>query len=207
MLSDSAIVKKIERQPKQTAGYKQLVRELGLHGEERKALSERLGKLVSSGQLIQSDSDRYAIPQAAGNKNLISGKLSLHRDGFGFVIPNLSSATRSLTARLSGDIFIPPHATGSSMHGDQVLVEITSIRADGRAEGRIVRPLHRAHATVVGNFHYGSRHSYVKALDAKIAHEIVIPRGRDYPEESPSVGGRPSPARAQDRDSGRGSAE
>jgi len=184
MLSDSAIVKKIERQPKQTAGYKQLVRELGLHGEERKALSDRLRKLVSSGQLIQSDSDRYAIPQAAGGKNLISGKLSLHRDGFGFVIPNLSSASRSLTARLSGDIFIPPHATGSSMHGDQVLVEITSIRADGRAEGRIVRPLNRAHATVVGSFHYGSRHNYVKPLDSKITHEIVIPKGMEYPEES-----------------------
>src|SRR5215469_2316545 len=204
MLSDSAIVKKIERQPKQTAGYKQLVRELGLHGEERKALSDRLRKLVSSGQLIQSDSDRYAIPQAAGNKNLISGKLSLHRDGFGFVIPNLSSATRSLTARLSGDIFIPPHATGSSMHGDQVLVEITSIRADGRAEGRIVRPLHRAHATVVGNFHYGSRHNYVKPLDSKITQEIVIPRGMEYPEESSSVVGHSSPARPQDPEDSRG---
>ena len=204
MLSDSAIVKKIERQPKQTAGYKQLVRELGLHGEERKALSDRLRKLVASGQLIQSDSDRYAIPQAADGKNLISGKLSLHRDGFGFVIPNLSSASRSLTTRLSGDIFIPPHATGSSMHGDQVLVEITTIRADGRAEGRIVRPLNRAHLTVVGNFHYGSRHNYVKPLDSKITHEIVIPRGMEYPEESSSVVGRPSPARPQARDDSRG---
>src|SRR5215469_16381786 len=198
MLSDSAIVKKIERQPKQTAGYKQLVRELGLHGEERKALSDRLRKLVSSGQLIQSDSDRYAIPQAASGKNLISGKLSLHRDGFGFVTPN-SSASRSLTARLSGDVFIPPHATGSSMHGDQVLVEITTIRADGRAEGRIVRPLARAHATVVGSFHYGSRHNYVKPLDSKITHEIVFPKGMEYPEGSASPVGL-SPARPQNQD-------
>ena len=35
MLSDSTILKQIERQPKRTAGYKQLVRELGLHGEMR----------------------------------------------------------------------------------------------------------------------------------------------------------------------------
>ena len=200
MLSDSAILKKIERQPKQAAGYKQLVRELGLHGDERKALSDRLRKLVASGQLVESDSDRYAIPQAAGGKNLISGKLSLHRDGFGFVIPNLSSASPSVTARLSGDIFIPPHATGSSMHGDQVLVEITAIRPDGRAEGRILRPVRRAHATVVGNFHYGARHNYVQPLDSKIAHEIVIPRGMEYPEESESLVARRSSARAQDRE-------
>src|SRR5215472_12498906 len=200
MLSDSAIVKKIERQPKQTAGYKQLVRELGLHGEERKALSDRLCKLVASGQLIQSDSDRYAIPQAASGKNLISGKLSLHRDGFGFVIPDLSSASRNVAARLSGDIFIPPHATGSSMHGDQVLVEVTSIRPDGRSEGRIVRSVRRAHPTVVGNFHYGSRHNYVKPLDSKITQEIVIPRGMEYPEESSAVVGRRSSATARNRE-------
>src|SRR5215468_4532114 len=195
MLSDSAILKKIQRQPKQTAGYKQLVRELGLHGEERKALNDILRKLVSSGQLIQSDSDRYAIPPAAGVKNLIAGKLSLHRDGFGFVTPNLSSASPGAASRLSGDIFIPPHSIGSSMHGDQVLVEIASIRADGRAEGRILRPLHRAHPTVVGIFHHGSRHNYLQPLDSKIAHEIVIPKGREYPEESSSAVGRPSSSR------------
>ena len=72
-LSDSAILKKIERQPKRTAGFKQLVRELGLHGDARRELSERLQRLVSSGQLVQVDSDRYAIPKAAAGKNFWSG--------------------------------------------------------------------------------------------------------------------------------------
>ena len=92
MLSDSTILKKIQRQPKQAAGYKQLLRELGLHGHERRELNECLQKLVSSGQLIAVNSDRYAIPQAPSGKNLVAGKLSLHRDGFGFVIPELASA-------------------------------------------------------------------------------------------------------------------
>src|SRR5437868_15368652 len=135
MLSDSIILKKIQRQPKQTAGYKQLVRELGLHGDERRQLNEHLRKLVSSSQLVQLDSDRYGIPQPASGKNLVAGKLSLHRDGFGFVIPDQSSLSGQLKARLSGDIFIPPHAIGSAMHGDQALVEVATIRPDGRAEG------------------------------------------------------------------------
>ncbi len=184
MLSDSSILKKIQRQPKQTAGYKQLVRELGLHGDERKALNECLKKLVASGQLVASDSDRYAIPQATSGKNLIAGKLSLHRDGFGFLIPDLTSAAPGLKARLSGDIFIPPHAIGSAMHGDRALVEVTNIRPEGRAEGRVLRTIQRAHPTVVGIFHYGVRHNYVIPIDSKIAQEIVIPGGMEVPEEN-----------------------
>jgi ribonuclease R len=187
MLSDSSILKKIQRQPKQSAGYKQLVRELGLHGGERQDLNDRLQKLVASGQLIAADTDRYAIPQAPSGKNLVAGKLSLHRDGFGFVIPELTSAAPNLKGRLSGDIFVPPHAIGAAMHGDRVLVEVTNVRQDGRAEGRLVRSIQRAHPTVVGLFHYGARHNYVTPLDSKIAHEIVIPKGSEYPGVDPGL--------------------
>src|SRR5437762_10200425 len=181
MISDSAILKKIERQPKRTAGFKQLVREMGVHGDARRELSERLKRLVSGKQLVQVDSDRYAIPQAAAGKNLIVGRLSMHRDGFGFVIPDATSLDERLKARLSGDIFIPPPAVGSAMHGDRVLVEMGTIRPDGRAEGRIVRPVNRAHPTVVGIFHYGHR-NYVTPIDQKIAPVIIISPGMEYPE-------------------------
>jgi ribonuclease R len=183
MLSDSAILRKIERQPKRTAGFKQLVRELGLHGDARRELRDRLDHLSRSGQLRQVDSDRYAIPQAASGKNLVTGRLSMHRDGFGFVLPDPTSFDDRLKASIQGDIFIPPPAVGSAMHGDGVLVEIIAIRPDGRAEGRIVRPIHRAHPTVVGIFHYGNRRNYVAPIDQKIAPEIVIPHGMEYPEK------------------------
>ena len=184
MLSDSAILKKLERQPKKAAGYKQLVRELGLHGDERKQLSGRLQKMVARGELVQVDSDRYAIPQAAAGKNTVLGKLSLHRDGFGFVTPDPSSASANLKSRLAGDIFIPPHAVGSAMSGDRVLAEITAFRSDGRAEGRILRTVMRAHPTVVGIFHYGSRGNYVVPIDQRVAQQIVIPRGMEEPSSA-----------------------
>src|SRR5439155_4927868 len=197
MLSESAILKKIERQPKHTAGFKQLIRELGLHGDARRELHHRLNRLVSSGQLTQVDSDRYAIPKAAAGKNLVIGRLSMHRDGFGFVIPDASSLDERLKAKLSGDIFVPPPAIGSAMHGDRVLVEITAIRNDGRAEGRIIRPVNRAHSTVVGTFHYGNRHygnrgSYVTPIDQKITQEIIIPPEMEYPDIDCSAGVSPA---------------
>jgi ribonuclease R len=118
----------------------------------------------------------------ARNHNVLIGRLTMHRDGFGFVIPEAESLNDSLKSRLAGDVFIPPHAIGSSMHGDRVLVEVSAIRADGRAEGRIQRSLSRAHPTVVGIFHHGHRHNYVKPIDEKVTQQIVIPPGMEYPE-------------------------
>ena len=194
MLSDSTILKHIARQPKRSAGFKQLVRELGLHGEDRGKLDALLQKLVTAGELIQLNSDRYALPQATADKNdknLVVGRLTMHRDGFGFVIPDASSLSASLKSRLAGDIFIPPHAIGNAMHGDRVLVDVAAIRPDGRAEGRIVRPVARAHPTVVGIFHYGTRHNSVKPIDSKIAMDIVIPAGMEHPQANVAP---PSPA-------------
>jgi ribonuclease R len=204
MLSDSTILKHIAHQPKRAAGFKQLVRELGLHGDARGELDTHLQKLVAAGELVQLNSDRYALPHTAPNKhdkNLVAGRLTMHRDGFGFVIPDASSLSPQMKARLAGDIFVPPNAIGNAMHGDRVLVEVIAVRPDGRAEGRIVRPVMRAHPTVVGIFHYGSRFNSVKPIDSKITMDIVIPAGAEHPETSvspaPSVVKTPEPQRAQ----------
>jgi len=183
MISESIILKHIARQTKKAAGFKQLVRELGLHGDERRELDSLLQKMVARGTLL-SDSDRYALPAPSSDKNLMAGRLSMHRDGFGFVIPDAKSLSPALKARLTGDIFIAPHVVGNAMHGDLVLVDIINVRPDGRAEGRIVRPVMRAHPTVVGIFHYGSRGGYVRPIDSKITQEILIPAGMERPGAS-----------------------
>jgi ribonuclease R len=178
--SDSTILRHIDRQPRHTAGFKQLVRELGVHGDARRQFSERLQELVKSGRLTRVDSDRFAIPSFAASKNMLVGRLSMHRDGYGFVIPESASVPEHLRARLSGDVFIPPSAAGSAMHGDRVLAEVGAVRPDGRAEGRVIRIVGRAHTTVVGAFHYGNRYNYVRPMDEKITQDIVIPPGFEY---------------------------
>jgi ribonuclease R len=91
MLSDSFILRHIGRQPKKTASYKQLLRELSVKADGRRELADRLQALVKKGELLEVDSDRYAIPQTASNRNMFVGRLSMHRDGFGFVIPQANS--------------------------------------------------------------------------------------------------------------------
>src|SRR5689334_3309579 len=120
MVSESAVLKKIERQPRHIANYKQLVRELGIPGDDRRHFADLLDTMVRRGELMQVDGDRYALPKTAQKSNLTVGRLVMHRDGYGFVIPD----DPTVKARLSGDIFIPPPAIGSAMHGDRVLVEM-----------------------------------------------------------------------------------
>ena len=177
MLTDQAILNQIERQPHRSAGFKQLIREMGLRGSERQQLAERLQALVKSARLIETGRDRYTLAEhAAAHQNLIAGRLTMHRDGYGFVIPNAGQRST-----FSGDIYINPQAIGSAMHGDQVLVELGRKRDDGRAEGRILRVLTRGNPTVVGTFHYGSRQNYVTPIDEKVTREIIIPRGMEWP--------------------------
>ncbi|MBV9480296.1 MAG: RNB domain-containing ribonuclease [Acidobacteria bacterium] len=118
----------------------------------------------------------------------------MHREGYGFVLPDQESLPARLKQSLRGDIFIPPTAIGAAMHGDRVLVEISRLRADGRAEGRIVRVFGRAHPTVVGTFHYG-RQNYVRPIDERITRDIIIPMGREYPEQA----GRPQAGKSKHR--------
>ena len=186
MLNERAILEHIESLPNRSAGYKQLIRELGLRGDERRELEGKLKALLKSGKLIEVDRDRYTLPQqATARHNLIAGRLSMHRDGYGFVVPNAGQRTT-----VEGDVFIPPPAIGPAMHGDQVLVEITHKRDDSRAEGRILRVVSRGNPTIVGIFHHGSRNNFVTPLDEKVTQEVIIPAGM----ERPDAGGDEEPA-------------
>src|SRR5216683_792307 len=111
-----------------------------------------------------------------GSHNEIKGRLVLHHDGYGFVVPDPP------VAWLDRDVFIPRDAVEDAMHGDQVLVRMRRVTGAGesqRTEGRIVRVLGRAHATVVGLFRYGARGNSVLPYDARMQHEIEVPPGME----------------------------
>ena len=68
---------------------KQLVRELRLQGEERGSLEEALDRLSEKGALVELRSGHFAA--VGGSREYASGRLSIHRDGFGFLIPEQTS--------------------------------------------------------------------------------------------------------------------
>jgi ribonuclease R len=183
-MTDRELVSRIARSAGGKAGYKQLVRELGLGGgRDRRLLLEQLARLTARGALTKLDSEHWSIPRpAAATGDLAAGRLDLHRDGYGFVRPARQAGAAPAE---NEDIFIPPNEMGGAMQGDQVLVEQDRPRADGRRLGRIVRVLERRNATVVGVFHYaqaGRAHgNSVVPFDERMTQPIVIPFGQEIP--------------------------
>jgi ribonuclease R len=166
-----AVLEHIERLPHGRANYKQLIRELGVRGDARRELDQVLQRLVERGKLIEIRPGYYML--AERQREYVSGRLSLHRDGYGFVI---------LDPPAPQDIYVPSEATGGAMNGDRVLVRLT-----GPAEGKVVRILARAHTEVVGQFHFSRRGSYIIPYDEKIREKILIPPGAEIPPQSKKV--------------------
>ena len=152
--------------------------------QQREAqLADLVQALVKSGRLIETGRDRYTLAEhAAARQNLIAGRLTMHRDGYGFVIPNAAQPawvphpfvllrSKGGRHRLAVTFSFLPSALGSAMHGDQVLVELGRKKEDGRAEGRILRVLSRGNPSVVGTFHYGVAAQLRHPDDEKITKE------------------------------------
>ena len=188
MPSDRDLLARIGRSAGGRAGYKQLVRELGLGGgRERRLLLEQLGRLTARGSLVKADRDHWSLPQAAATRtNLVAGRLDLHRDGFGFVrLTNNIGASGSK----DDDIFVPPAELNGAMQGDLVLVELLPPRTQGsnagKRAGRIVQIAHRRNPTVVGRFRYATsdraQGNYVYPFDERMTQPILIPFGDEVP--------------------------
>ncbi len=133
MISDKELLHYIGKQPRHIAGFKQIAHDLALKGKERRRLEELLREMTRQRKLVAIGKERWSLPTAASSQDLVVGRLRMHRDGYGFVIPERDSLPARAQGKLAGDIFIPPPRIGSAMHGDEVLVELGPIRQDGRA--------------------------------------------------------------------------
>jgi ribonuclease R len=172
--TDSEILEHIAHLPRARASFKQLVKELGARNfDAREDLEKALERLTARGDIVEVRGGQYAATGRSGE--FVPGRLQMHRDGYGFVVPDQP------VEHLRGDIFISPPSAEKAMHGDRVLVRISQIDASGRAEGDIVRVLRRAHAMVVGEFRMRVNGNYVIPHDDRIQQWIAIPEGMERP--------------------------
>jgi ribonuclease R len=156
-----------------------IARKLGLTGAELVALRKSLRELERAGEIARIRKNRYVLPAEA---DLVTGKLSIHQAGYGF-----------LTSEMSGqpDVFIAAENTGTAMHGDRVVARISRDephgRIKGRREGRVIRILERAHDTLVGTLQRSRNFYYVVPDDPRIVHDVYIGQVSNSPQDESAV--------------------
>jgi ribonuclease R len=144
---------------------REIVERLGVINEiSREILRRRLKAMVRDGQLIKNRRGAYGLP---AKMDLVSGRVSAHKDGFGFVIPDDGES----------DLYLSPRQMRSVLHGDRVLASVIGLDARGRREGAVAEILERAHSRVVGRFVEESGIALVVPDDPRISQDILVPLG------------------------------
>ncbi len=115
-------------------------------------------KAFSSGSQLSA----AALPTSAGP---VTGTVSGHRDGHGFLLPEDRSAP----------IFLSPRQMQEVMHGDRVAVRVVGRDNRGRPEGSIVEVLERGRQEIVGRLYSESGAHFVVPDNPRIGHRIRVP--------------------------------
>jgi ribonuclease R len=152
----------------------EIARELGLKGRESVSVRKTLRELENGGEIVRIRKNRYVLPSEA---DLVTGKLSIHQAGYGFLVPEKAGEP---------DVFIATENTGTAMTGDRVVARISRDvpprRAKARAgqafksrsEGRVIRILERARDTIVGTLQHSRNFYYVVPDDPRLVHDVYV---------------------------------
>src|SRR5947207_2153706 len=146
----------------------EIARALGLQGRDRVEVRKTLHELEHAGEIVRIRKNRYVLPPEA---DLVTGKLSIHQAGYGFLVPEKAGEP---------DIFIAAENTGTAMNGDRVVARISRDLPQRRAkdrqrsEGRVIRILERARDTIVGTLQHSRNFYYVVPDDPRLVHNVYV---------------------------------
>lgn len=129
-----------------------------------KEFVKALVQMEEKGMVVRTRANRYGLPE---KMNLVRGKLTGHAKGFAFVVPDEPGMD---------DIFIPPTETRNAMHGDTVLVRVSSESSGQRREGTIIRIIERGIQQIVGTYVESKNFGFVIPDDKKFTSDIFIPK-------------------------------
>ena len=118
-----------------------------------------LGQLERSGTVAALGGGKYL---ALRERNLVVGRLSMNRRGFGFVSSPL------------GDIYVGKRNTGGAMHGDTVAVRVEPHKTHLGRAGEVVQVIERAVTQVVGRFERHGKLGIVVPTDVRIRGDLFV---------------------------------
>jgi ribonuclease R len=170
MLSRDHVLALMRERVHHPAGMRELLQILKIPRDDRTAFKRHVKGLVASGELIQIRGHRFGLPE---KMDLYVGTVQTHPAGYGFVTPERQLDT-------GGDIYISGPHLNEAMHGDRVVVRIERIKDGGRAEGRVIRILERANASIIGRYDRDDNGlGYLVPFDRRVLMDLVIPAGQE----------------------------
>ena len=99
-----------------------------------------------------------------GNTQVVEGRVSAHRSGFGFL----------RVEGMADSIFLPPREMAQLMHGDRVRV-IAEQSADKRWSGRVEKLLERGVEAFLATVEIHGRNATVHSADRRLALYCQVP--------------------------------
>ncbi|MDO5058145.1 MAG: ribonuclease R [Lautropia sp.] len=142
----------------------ELVLRMKVQPEAMVGMRRRVAAMQRDGQILQG---RKGDLMLVSRIDLVPGKVSGHRDGFGFFLPDAGG----------DDIFLPPREMRKVMHGDRVLVRRVGTDSRGRPEGKIVEVTERNKRPVVGRLVEEAGVLMLVPEDQRIKHDVLIEPG------------------------------
>jgi len=124
-------------------------------------LSRRLNAMERDGQLISDHAGHFKLADHSG---FISGRVSSHRDGYGFVIPD----------EIGEDLFLPEKEMQKVLHGDRVMAKIVGMDRRGRSEATIVEVVQRANTHIIGRLLNDNGTWIVAPEDQRIGQDVLV---------------------------------
>lgn len=175
-----------------TLRFSVLLREFGGRLVKRE-LQYMLDDMAQEGEVIRLRGNSYTLP---GKIRSTRGRITVHRDGYGFVTPDEGGE----------DIFIPSKFLKGAMHGDLVEASSSPSRMGGnKLDGRVIAVLERATSRIVGRYEETRRGAIVIPEDQRLNIVVAIPaKGRGTAQDGHQVvaeltsyptGGRPAEGR------------
>ncbi len=142
--------------------FRHLTSELGLDEDiDHIALQRRLNAMERDGQLLRNRRGGFCLPERL---DLVTGRVTAHPDGFGFLIPDEAGE----------DVFLTARQMRSILHGDRAIVRITGVDRRGRREGALVEVIERNNESVVGRYLEESGVSFVVPDNSRLQ-DVHIP--------------------------------
>ncbi len=129
---------------------------------QQEPLLHRIKAMVRDGQLLRNRRGGLCV---INQKDLMTGRVIGHPDGFGFF--QLEEA--------GDDLFLSPREMRKVWHGDRVVAQISGVDRRGRREGTIVEILERSVQQLVGRLRTERGITTLYPDNKRVTHTVLIP--------------------------------